>query len=365
MKNTELFNVKLEPQRVSSLPEYDAQIIYLKPDGFEYNQRAFWFIFEWTLGQILARHIRAKSVKLLMEAIASGAYNPEGMDLDDGQAKILSRARRTSDRWMLPELHELRTRFFNHDSPLLQHFVRYVSQSQSLDDVYNATEAFSFNGRPLIPQAGAADLWARFYLSCPNGQAVRNRYRMVARLYADYLGGGNTISVACGSAQPILHARSELKKRGQEAGEKFVLTDLANESLALARLRAEQAGVSEEAEFHQLSFEDIMELVNGSRYDLVEACGILDYLADNQFISLVENSLESLTPQGQIMVSNMMPTRGAQLLRDIYNWEIIYRPATRIAELVHFAGGRDIKVYVEPWGIHSVVTATRRRNKDN
>ena len=96
------------------------------------------------------------------------------------------------------------------------------------------------------------------------------------------------------------------------------------------------------------------------KFDLVEACGILDYLDGRPLSFLLKFALgDILKETGAIIVSNMAKTRAANLLRKMYNWEIVYREQDELGRLIEEAGGKNIKIFVEPWGIHPVATATK------
>lgn len=348
-----LFGIK--SREVARISTEEIEIISLGQEGFEKNQSWFWFSFEWTIGWLLAEYIRLKSSKVALD----NSSQPETFIQENGQDgnHILNRARQSFGHKRIRELFQLKIIGFNSSSPLLRHFCEHVAEAGALDDVYNALGSFDWNGQRIYPFSFLPDKWSNFYLSCPNGQSVRNRYRQVARLYKNF-GGGKTLSIACGSAQPLIHALYALKAEGDDKGTELILTDVSDESLSLAVKRAEQAGVSESISCRRVSFLKLNEYFAGEKFDLVEACGILDYLPDDRAISILEFSLKSLKKGGRIIVSNMNRTRGANLLLKMYNWPIIYRAPEKFGRLIKRAGGKSVKVYVEPWGIHLVATAS-------
>lgn len=330
------------------------EVVRLNADGFERAHRIFWFIFEWTLAQILAWWIQRKSIRLIKKNLSEQEL--ESWKTVEGRRQILAECRRNFGKKRIAELFELRTRLFNWSSPLLQHFCRHVANAPALDDVYNATSSFSFNRQTVWPESAKPDVFSRFFLSCPNGQAVRNRYRTVVGLCKE-TGGGDRLSIASGSAQPLIHANYELQRQGRGDTE-LLLTDIDDAPLALAKRRTEQAGISDRVSFLQASFKCLPKRLAGKKYDVVEACGIFDYLSDKQSLFLLDLMLRFLRPGGKIIISGMAETRGADLLRKIYNWEIIYRSPNEFADLVKMAGGKNVKIYIEPWGIQYVAVAT-------
>jgi 2-polyprenyl-3-methyl-5-hydroxy-6-metoxy-1,4-benzoquinol methylase len=151
-----------------------------------------------------------------------------------------------------------------------------------------------------------------------------------------------------------------LKAKGCGQKVELILTDVRKESLALAAKRAEQAGVADQVSCERISFLKLADHFAEQSFDIVEACGILDYLPDDRAVALIQFALSALKDDGQIIISNMSRTRAANLLLKMYNWPIIYRTPEEFGRLIEKAGGRNIKVYVEPWGIHPVATADKK-----
>lgn len=336
------------------LTDEGIEVVRLARKGFEKDQSYFWFLFEWTLGWLLAKHIERKSRRIVLGRLSQPGDFIQG-NRDNGN-HILDKAREGFGSKRMVELFRILTRGFNYSSPLMQHFCEHVARAEALDDVYNAVGSFAWNGQRIFPESAAPDRFSNFYLNCPNAQAVRNRYRQVARLYKE-LGGGRTLSIACGSAQPLIHAIHALRKDGITKGVRLLLTDISEESLAIAERCAQQAGVEDVVKFEKMSFFKLPQRFDGEKFDIIEACGILDYLSDEYVIALLGFALNSLDTDGKIIVSNMSETRGANLLRRTYNWAIHYRSPQELGQLIKKAGGENIKVFVEPWGIHPVATA--------
>lgn len=338
---------------------YEYEVNYLGSHGFEFNNVFFWFLFDYSIAKLISRVVEKKSMEIVLRHFeAEKNQNAQEPVEDYDPYTLLRKSRRAFGKNRLSELFEIKTKLFNADSPLLQHFCKCVATADSLDDVYNVLGSFSFDYDIIFPIAEKVDLWSKFYLSVPNGQSVRNRYRLVARLFHQ-LGNGNTLSIACGSAQPIIHAARELIVNEKSPIVSLVLTDFSEESLSIARKRTVDAGISEIVKLKQLPYQDIPTLFSKKNFNVIEACGILDYLPDRHARTLIEIALQGLTEGGHLILSNMAPTRGANLLCRMYNWEIIYRTPESFAELIQSAGAKNVKVFVEPWGIHPVAIATK------
>lgn len=336
------------------------KVVYLGDENHEKELTWFWFLFEWTIAQLIANRVEKKSLEIVRQYIFQQEMNltknGECSNGTDEECKLmLPKARRVFGDKKISELFDLKTMFFNENSELLQHFCRTVATADALDDVYNAVGSFAINGDVVWPESADPDFWSNLYLSVPNAQSVRNRYRMVARIYYQ-LGGGKTLSIACGSAQPLIHAVHELVKVKAKGYENITctLTDVSQDPLDLARKKAAQAGVEDNFEFKLMPFQKMVQALQNESYDFIEACGILDYLPEKHFKMLVGASLDSLDEEGHLIISNMAPTRGADLLRRMYNWEIIYRTPKEFATLIEASGGKEVKVFVDPWKIHTV-----------
>ena len=76
-------------------------------------------------------------------------------------------------------------------------------------------------------------------------------------------------------------------------------------------------------------------------------------------IRLIKFALDSLEDGGSIIVSNMVKTRSSAMLSQMANWDIIYRTPEEFADLIIKAGGQNVKVHVEPWGIFTIATACK------
>lgn len=335
----------------------EIDIIKVDPDGLEFNHNILWYIVDWFAGPRLGKQIKDKSVKIIM----SHATNDEISDFNNGVNgdKIFAKYRRNFGKNVLTELFEQETRFFNKGSKLMKHFCLRVANADALDDVYNVFGNFKWHDKIILPENGNPDflskLWTGYF---SNGQSVRNRYRIVKKIYKDY-GGGETISIACGSAQPLIHAIYDMKADGKSNHVKLLLTDAEDSALEYSRRRAIQADVLDMITFMKTPFLKLHEKLNDRRFDVVEACGILDYLPDYYAVELLQFAISSLSDRGIIIVSNMAETHAAELLRNLYNWEIVYRSPEYLGRLIKKAGGKDVKVFVEPWGIHPVATARR------
>jgi len=327
----------------------------LKPVGTEYCYVFFWWLFETFFGRILTNIIEEKTITLI---INRGDKNDVEKLLDPKtKEKTLARFRRNFADCKLKEIFFMRTLFFSKGSELMKRFCENVANAPALDIVYNAFGHFKLSNKTVWPLLAKPDFLSNFHLACPNGQSVRNRYRMVKDLFKK-TGGGKSLSIACGSAQPIIDAIHDLVKDG-DTKTTLTLYDAEQRSLNVAHGRACDAGIENRIERVQGDISELITKFDGRKFNVIEFCGILDYLPGKVAKKLISNALSLLEDGGTIIVSNMAETVSAEYLRKLYNWEIIYRTPKELGELVVSAGGKNVQVFNEPWGIHPVATATR------
>lgn len=326
---------------------------------FERNNPIFWFLWDYSLGLLLAFWIFIKSMYKIWKDVSISKT-----------IKILRypKKRKKHIRKGRENLKDMRTMFFNRNSRLLQHFCQNVTNASALDDVYNSNRNFHWSsGKSIIPLSAKIDSVARFYLNCPNGQAVRNRYKGVGvqfeKAVKELLSKKDKISIlsiACGSAQSLICRISQMVANGFDSHRfELILTDISEESLVLAKNRAIQGGISSSVRFVKSSFQDIPVILNEHKYDIIEACGILDYLPDVYVIMLLKLAYSLLNKGGFLITSNMNKTRGARILTWTYNWEIIYRTSEELLKHLQKTDFQNIKIFTEPWNIHLYVVVKK------
>ena len=170
------------------------------------------------------------------------------------------------------------------------------------------------------------------------------------------------MSIACGSAQPLIHSFNKLRYGDEDLlrqSHSIVLTDMSKEALSLARKKAQSGGMADWIMTQQSSFRGLLKRIKG-KFDVVEACGILDYFEHDDAISLVKIAIGFLKPDGVLIVSGMRKTKWATILSSLFSWDVIYRSPEELAEIIKSAGGTNIRVNVEKEGIFIVATAQKK-----
>jgi ubiquinone/menaquinone biosynthesis C-methylase UbiE len=317
--------------------------------NYEHRHAWLWFIFRYTIALLLSWVVERKTHRLIIPLLTK--EERANWSSPSGRQEIMARARRNFGHNKFSTIFSIRTKWFNASSEVLQHFCRYVANAAALDDVYNVNGDFWMDGSLARPFSGEPDFWARIYLNCPNGQAVRNRYRIVSDLF-ERTNGGNFLSIACGSAQALLAASYKLLQSGKDVH--LVLADPSKDSLHLSQQRALQAGIHNHVQLLEVPYKELGTKLEEQSFDAIEVCGILDYLTDKQATALLKMASGLLKPGGHIIVSNMVQTPEAGTLRRMYNWDITYRNPVDLRILLEHIGITHVTVVVEPWGIHAV-----------
>jgi hypothetical protein len=322
------------------------KILYPANKDFEKKFVLFWKIYDATIGKIIANRVESKSKKIARKLFP----NLNGNALQTARNRFGSGAKNN----LFEELYFP----INTHSQLMRHFVQNVCNAGALDDAYNVNGDFKIDGKKIFPQSvdSNIDIMGKFFLNFPNAQAVRNRYRIVVDLIIAHFAGvktGTLLSVACGSAQAVLHAVYLLKKQGVIIN--VTLTDSSLNALAVAKRTVELFNLEDQVRFIQVSFLEISKTFQKDEraFDLVEACGVSDYLSDKLAIRLIKTMLDF--SKNKIIFSNMSKIYPHdQVLELTYNWPLVYRTPEMIGALAFCSGGKKVNIYIEPWGIHPV-----------
>jgi len=229
---------------------------------------------------------------------------------------------------------------------------RYAKSWKALDPIYN----YEF-GKDLSLHGYLTDWWYR-HRAC---QAVRNRLLLAESILTDKLvevyernGSVRLLSIACGAAQAVINAVSELKRRGINV--RVTLIDFDPDALEYARRMANEKGVSELLETKRVNMFRNHESVKGN-FDVVEVIGFLDYLNKNNAKELVSYiKRELLSPGGYFLTANIMFNWDWLFVRWNINWWMIYRTPSQFANIL-VSGGflqKNIVLTKEAHKVHCI-----------
>lgn len=328
------------------------EIIKLKKTDstFERDFSFLWRLYNCTIGALLSDYIERKTLVKIYELLEN-----EASKALPNKDELLKNARRNFGNNRFTSIFNLITPL-NKYSAVMRKFCQEVCTAGALDIAYNIHGKFSLNGCPTYPRENTPDLIAQVLLDFPSAQGVRNRYQIVRDILSKSETGGDILSIACGSAQAVIHGAKDLINNGTNVN--LILTDSSEYALDLSRCRAKEAGIIKSVEFHKIPFWKLKREFPNLKTIFTEGCGIADYLKDNHVVALAEYALSTLQDSGHLVMSGMNQTPHAKMLSKPYNWDIEYRPPKKFGELMQKAGGKNIKIYVEPWEIYYVATAT-------
>lgn len=228
---------------------------------------------------------------------------------------------------------------------------------RALDAVYNFT-------------AGEGDTWLarvidRYWLKIRNAQAVRNRLKIVKRelLAAVFrMSKGAPIrilSLAAGSGQGVIEVVASLRRIGIRCD--VLLIDQDASALAHARMLMERHGVSDSVRLRQADVIYFEREVRKEDFkpDIIEMCGLMDYLLDPLAVVLIKKIHRRLQLNGFFLTCHIHPNHEAYFLWHQENWGMLYRTRRQLRELLIEGGFLEADLYAEPHRIHSVAVTQK------
>lgn len=226
---------------------------------------------------------------------------------------------------------------------------RNATSWRALHEIYN----YSFVRRRSIRN------WvSNFWEGMLNCQAVRNRYKLVKQEIgraALQLGGDEEvriISLACGSAQPVIEAVADLKAKGITAS--VVLIDIDQSALDYAVTLASRHGVSSQIRVVRANVCKVVRVARDFKPHIVEMVGLLDYFEKDSAVRLIAKIKELLVPDGVFITCNVAPNLEQRFLEWVVDWKMVYRTASQLAEVAEKAGFEKVQLIAEPLRIHNL-----------
>lgn len=198
-----------------------------------------------------------------------------------------------------------------------------------------------------------------FWLGMRNAQAVRNRLKIVKReLHAAIEQMANRghpikiLSLAAGTAQGVIEEVALCKRRGIPI--EVLLIDQDKGALREADTIARNLGVSDIVATrlgNVLAFEQKTEDFSP---DIVEMCGLMDYVNDENAVSLVRRIHAKLPEGGFFLTCHIHPNPEALFLKVVIDWKMIYRSIEAFTLILRKGCFAQWHIITEPHGIHSV-----------
>lgn len=210
----------------------------------------------------------------------------------------------------------------------------------SLNVVYSA------QGKP--PGQGLDGILEWLWMNMPAAQAVRNRKAIVTSLLE------REVRSLCPKETPITIAffAGGFVETGIEVARRvipegisvhFIVLDISNEALAKAEAKAQEAGVAESFTFKRinlLNFAKVKSYLADKHIDAIEMIGILDYLTNEQAVTIFKLAKDCLPYHGLLITGNILPLIWeAPFLYTVINWpSMIHRTEHQLGDLLNKAG---------------------------
>lgn len=238
---------------------------------------------------------------------------------------------------------------------------RQVKEGQAswkaLAEIYNYQ--FGDSRRPWLDRF-FSDFWQGINLNC---RAARNRRKIVSKEIPQALMEFSDkeevriLSLACGSAQPVVEAVAQLRKDGFRPAIKVKLLDKFQSPLDYSMDLARVYGVAEcfSSQQADLFLRDWLVHANNFKPHVVEMVGLLDYPADRLAIFLIRQIHRFLPPGGVFITCNICPNPERKFLEVVVNWEkMVYRTPDHLREIMVASGFRpdNVRLHPEPLGVH-------------
>lgn len=231
----------------------------------------------------------------------------------------------------------------------------------ALDAVYNFTK-----GEGCSWIACAID---DYWMHIRNAQAVRNRLKIVKQeIEIAILDVVKTkarnepvrlLSLAAGSGQGVIEVVAKLHHAGIRC--EVLLVDQDHSALAHARKLAWKHGISDMVATREsnavLFYRNLRKW--GFKPDIIEMCGLMDYLEDELAITVIKMIHRCLPPRGFFLTCHIHPNKESYFLWHVVNWGMLYREQQELRNLLVKGGFILPILYTEPHRIHSVAVARK------
>jgi len=230
----------------------------------------------------------------------------------------------------------------------------YAKTWKAMEIVYNHPYPQKRTFRGLIDE---------FYWYGINCQGLRNRLKLIKdelRIAISKVDKGEEIkliSLACGSAESVIEVMAEFKAKGKIV--KAILLDIDGEALERAKKVAEHYKLENQIEIVKGSTYDIIEISKNFKPQVVEMMGFLDYIKEDDAVSLLSKIREALEPNGFLITCNISPNIEQYFLTWVINWPMVYRSPRELSEIAEKAGFKKYRLIYEPLKVHELLVAQK------
>lgn len=206
-----------------------------------------------------------------------------------------------------------------------------------------------------------------YWLHIRNAQAVRNRLKIVKReLSAAILKIAETkdsgepvriLSLAAGSGQGVIEVVAEFARKGVLC--EVILVDQDESALQHASALAREAGIDQVV----VVVSNVVSFLRNCRnvkFDIIEMCGLMDYLEDDLAVAVIKMVNRRLTENGYFLTCHIHPNLESYFLWHVVNWGMLYRTRWELRLLLVRGGFLLPVLHSEPHRIHSVAVVQKK-----
>lgn len=253
---------------------------------------------------------------------------------------------------------KLGIRIFTRSSEHTNLIRKYSKTHKALELMYGY-EGFKVNGNGVF-DALSAHFWETAVI---NASASRNRLKLVKKLLREVINekrGGRQIkilSLASGSARAVIEVASEL--RDIDVNCRFA--DISREALEYSRQLACEYNILDRISLLRANVLEVGKFCSNWKPDIVEVVGLFDYLDDDNGAKFISNIRERLEDNGVLIISNVNENHERRFVKEIVDWDMIYRTPEQLASLLVSGGfdAQNCRIVCEPLQIHSIAVARK------
>lgn len=240
-------------------------------------------------------------------------------------------------------------------SPICREVKDNAKGWRALDILYN----YKFRQRQ-----GLEGIIADFWLDTMNAQAMRNRFKLVKQCFRREIerlhkekSNINVLSVASGSAQPVIEVIQEYKEKGILIN--AMLVDLDRSALDHSAILAQKAGVIDQIKYVNRNAKELENIVKNFQPDIIEIVGFLEYRSQESAIRLVKRVFRLLEPNGIFLTSSISPNIESLFLHHVVNWPMIHRNLKQFINILVKGGFTEFKIIYEPLKIQKIAVCRK------
>lgn len=244
----------------------------------------------------------------------------------------------------------------------VKHVVENATNHAALETLYHKGRTHQRRG---LFQEIAHLVW----FNTNNSKAVRNRLRLVKRelrksiekIYARKK-DISILSIASGSARAIVEVLQSLPL-DFNGTISVTFLDKNPEALKYSKNLIESNFTSKKFLFNWIegTAGSFLRSTSADRVDIIEMVGLLDYFDDQKAIDIFNNIHSKLNEGGIFITANIVDNAEQKFLKKVIGWEMIYRYAEDLQQLLIKAGFSQEKVYMfyEPLKIHTIAICNK------